>query len=508
MRETVSVKDFGAVGDGVTVDTAAIQAALNSLSSGQTLTLNDNYKITASLTITNKTRIRITGKGRVFLSGAASGAYIFKLVGTCDNVEIDSLTLAGDNNSGYSQTAIGCDSGQTISNTSFHDLNISNINVGISHNANLSGSWTGGACYSNFLDNILGTVSGSGYGIQMAKAIRLHIYGNTINNCARHSIYQGAGVNSCNVIENNIITNHRSVVGDGSFRCAIAVARSSDVSIIGNKVLAAKDGCLEVAHVTSDSANCTNILVSGNTFTNRANAVHTILIGEQAIPGAYSTSHVSIVNNTFDDDVSIASVPPNIYVLNGTDIIIEGNRFSRRNVTSSLSSAIQYGDNLYLSSSNQINNCHIRNNTGFSNASAGTNGFVSVCSTAAVGTNNYSIKDNIATNWPKVILWDATPTNDNGRFKFRIPVTFDFASIPANSGLATTVSVDGVKPTTSVVGRPQYSLVSSSTMYSFYPDDITKNLVAIQVVNVTTGAINPNSQTFLLHVEDMEPYYG
>lgn len=40
LQEMVSVKDFGAVGDGVTDDTAAIQAALDSLTEGQTLVFN------------------------------------------------------------------------------------------------------------------------------------------------------------------------------------------------------------------------------------------------------------------------------------------------------------------------------------------------------------------------------------------------------------------------------------------------------------------------------------
>ena len=38
LSDIINVKDFGAVGDGVTDDTAAIQAAVNSLSSGQTVT--------------------------------------------------------------------------------------------------------------------------------------------------------------------------------------------------------------------------------------------------------------------------------------------------------------------------------------------------------------------------------------------------------------------------------------------------------------------------------------
>ena len=518
LREQISVEDFGAVGDGVTDDTTAIQAALDALTVGDTLLFQNNYKVTASLTITNKTRIRLTGKGRVFLSGAASGAYIFQLVGTCDEIEIDGLTLEGDNNSGYGQTAIGSDSNQTISNTRFHDLNISKINVGIAHNANLGGSWTKGFTYSNTFKDILGTVSGSGYGILMAKATQITATENVFDNCGRHSIYQGAGDNCNNVIANNVIVNHRSTVADGSFRAAAVIARSSDVTFTGNKFYNCYDCCLEVSHVTSVLANCSNILIEGNSFTNRGNAVHTILIGEQLIPTSYSTSHVNIFNNTFDDDLSVtAALPPNIYILNGTNVTIESNRFVRRNVSGSLSACILVGDDTYLNADTQIANISIRNNIAIADGTAGSTGFVTICEELATGSTYYWVKDNIAKNWPKLITWEntddpptgaVTPTNQNSFLKFRIPLIYDFGSISANTGAVYVADVDGCKRTSLVRGRPVYSTIDNGVSYTFYARDNAENAVVIQAVNVTTSAIDPASQTFLLEIEDVEPYFG
>jgi len=516
VRNVITPEDYGAVGNGVANDTVALQAALTALSAGDTLEMNGNYRVNASLTITNKSRIRITGKGRVFLSSAPSGAYIFQLVGTCDDIEIDGLTLVGDNDASYTQTAIGSDSNQTISNTRFHDLNISNINVGIAHNANLGGSWAKGFTYANSFKNILGTVSGSGYGILMAKATQITATDNVFDNCGRHSIYQGSGNNCNNVIANNVIINHRSTVGDGSFRAAAVIARSSDVTFTGNKFYNCYDCCLEISHVTSDSSNCTNVLVEGNTFTNRGNAVHTILIGEQAIPTSYSTNRITIRNNTFDDDLSVtAALPPNIYLLNGTDIYIEGNTFIRRNVTTSLSSAMLIGDDTYLDANSQIGNISIRNNNAFADATTGTNGFVNICEQLATGNSYYWVKDNIAQNWLKTITWEntddpstgaVTPTNVNSFFKFRINVTYDFGSISANSGAVYAADVDGCKPTTTVWGRPVYSTNPSNQSYTFYAKDDAVNAVIIQVVNVSTSPSDPDSQTFVLTLEDIEPY--
>lgn len=68
--DTVSVKDFGAVGNGVTDDTAAIQAAISSLTSGGTVYFPAGIYIVSS-------QINSTGYG-IVLEGAGSQAAILK----------------------------------------------------------------------------------------------------------------------------------------------------------------------------------------------------------------------------------------------------------------------------------------------------------------------------------------------------------------------------------------------------------------------------------------------
>lgn len=66
LRETVSVKDFGAVGDGVTDDTAAISNALTAVSAGGTLLFPAGiYKVTSAIskTFNNGAVVNIIGYG-------------------------------------------------------------------------------------------------------------------------------------------------------------------------------------------------------------------------------------------------------------------------------------------------------------------------------------------------------------------------------------------------------------------------------------------------------------
>jgi hypothetical protein len=103
IHDTVSVKDYGAVGDGVTDDTAAIQAAI---AAGTEIRIPaGTYKITSALTVTSDYK-RIIGAG--------IGNTIIFNYGASNAMEVKSL-------GGASATRIGC---------SVADLTLDGRNVG------------------------------------------------------------------------------------------------------------------------------------------------------------------------------------------------------------------------------------------------------------------------------------------------------------------------------------------------------------------------------------------
>ena len=114
LQDTVSVKDFGAVGDGVTDDTAAIQAAVDNVTETHIYFPKGTYKITAPINL--KSNITIEGGGREHTLIQASGNFpILQHVGgptnTVGDVTIRSVQIRGQANTNDKQFGIFCDWG-------------------------------------------------------------------------------------------------------------------------------------------------------------------------------------------------------------------------------------------------------------------------------------------------------------------------------------------------------------------------------------------------------------
>jgi hypothetical protein len=110
LRETVSVKDFGAVGDGVTDDTAAIQAAVAALSPDGTLVFPYGTYAATQITITKSLHISLLGT--------------LKRISTATNTDWV-LELAGNNSSISGGGTISWNEGQGVDNGRGEALRVS-----------------------------------------------------------------------------------------------------------------------------------------------------------------------------------------------------------------------------------------------------------------------------------------------------------------------------------------------------------------------------------------------
>jgi hypothetical protein len=100
LAQYVSVKDFGAVGDGVANDTVAIQTAMNAVENGGELYFPaGTYRIFTKIDVTNATNVKITGAKATILkdpsfdfSSGSNPVFIFR---SSTDIEISSLILQG-----------------------------------------------------------------------------------------------------------------------------------------------------------------------------------------------------------------------------------------------------------------------------------------------------------------------------------------------------------------------------------------------------------------------------
>ena len=259
LRESVSVKDFGAVGDGTTDDTAAIQLAFNSLGAtgGHVLFPNGTYLITSTVTIPSNTIIEFD-QSQV---NTALNNILFKIEGA-DGARKENVIFQ---NGRFTATTIGTGGQQALQviwadnilvrNCTFKDFggvavkfNGGNFNVEVSNctadnigvisfYAEGDGSVANKGCYNvRYLNN---TVTNYDYGIEAKQSNYIKIIGNTVNTQRAGSTKYGILVTrdystGAETTPRNVIISENSLNGVVNF--GINVTATADAIISNNYI--------------------------------------------------------------------------------------------------------------------------------------------------------------------------------------------------------------------------------------------------------------------------------
>lgn len=255
-----SVKDYGAVGDGVTNDTAAIQSAMTALQNGQKLIFpKGSYLVTKYLTISDKKNIELFMEGTVIPSGALNNVNSGVLfVNSCSNVTI----RPNIGNAVYASTA------NAIRLNSDTNVQIVDGVIDIKYNAKdgtagiqIGANTTGVLIQGNFIR--------SGFGILVNDAVGVSDISIINNEIVGQKAYGSAGtgdaieINTPKNMASNIIVARNRIHGYVADRVApriiaIGIAHATNFTVVENRIW---DSEMEAIHIEDGSKN---FVVKGN----------------------------------------------------------------------------------------------------------------------------------------------------------------------------------------------------------------------------------------------------
>jgi parallel beta-helix repeat protein len=313
LRDVVSVKDFGAVGNGTADDTAAIQAACTA---AKTITFGssaDNYKVTDTITLTSGTLLEMQG---ATITQATDQKAIFAATST-DNVTIRGGRFVGKSEASYSNSpsslaiAITASSATDllITNNRFENFYYSALmvqssgnRIEFSHNfVKGPGSAVLGAD-PNYRNTTGCTIIGS----------NIRVIGNDIYDTAQGIIIGQGSVNivvSDNVVH-DIINEHGIYADTGLRRLTVAnnIIRNTGTNGTGLKVQANDTFGVQPQAIT----------IIGNTISNTGS--DGILIDNTTGSPTLTTLDVTITGNTIQNAGAYA-----IDVRDAEDCTVSGN---------------------------------------------------------------------------------------------------------------------------------------------------------------------------------------
>ena len=275
LRQTVSVLDFGADNTGATDATAAIQAAVNSLTSKSVLVINPGtYQIT-TVNFDGLSGIEVSCYGaQINLVGNGAG---FVVKGICAGITVKGGTITGDGTNRDSATPqigwlFGDAAGAYVQNVFVEDVIVDAANIGFKFAA---GTGTGSGNTNNVkvvncqAKDIVGLVGGRGYGFSFSQANYSSLVNCQAINCQRHGIYFAEGRNY--TATNCVLRDHRSTVFTNAYRVAFSISRSRNVTVSNCVFDNCYDGSLEIDSDTQGTAPdnvLDGVVVTGCSFYN------------------------------------------------------------------------------------------------------------------------------------------------------------------------------------------------------------------------------------------------
>lgn len=303
LRETVSVKDFGAIGNGTTDDTAAIQAAITSISSngGIVRFAVGSYKLTAGLTVPKLVSligdVEGTWTGSAYAGGVALLAKfsgdVITLNGTVgrdsDNI-FENITILGD------KATYPTGNGFVLSNA----INVITRRcrvLNIAGHGFVTGDLTGNS-YHNYYYNCYSLgAGGSGYEV---RSDWVRIIDSWADTCA-------IGVNfpttSPVADHGKIIRCHFEEQEQAAIKISGAASRQGghiieDCTIYSRRYVLANPGYGIWFDTSISAAGCTGTLVIGNSLTCNTNYVantntHGIEIGNGAAGNTFIANNIT-----------------------------------------------------------------------------------------------------------------------------------------------------------------------------------------------------------------------
>lgn len=211
LAETVSVKDFGAVGDGVTDDTAAINAAL-AASHQKIVFPSGNYLITAPLVTSSYQTLEGTGATIVMADTVFSNILN---IANATKVTVDGLYLVGHNTGNSVDIAIQIVNSHevTITNCLIKDIGQEAASPNEwGHGIEIDGSSTNVKIVNNKIQNIKGYGNVRGDGITVRTCSNVLIQGNTIDTCRRMQIAIIDNAVDIKIIGNDLINGYLTAI--------------------------------------------------------------------------------------------------------------------------------------------------------------------------------------------------------------------------------------------------------------------------------------------------------